>query len=166
MNTLNIFLSYSYVSALINLSWNDLLFAVEQGFMSPDAAVEHAIVKLGDKNSEQSVLDLACLEKGESIHPYIDKLASKVSEEDKEETQKKFLYVLLNWIYEHIDNYSDPLEAVEIVYADFNYPEIISNFIRYMPSDQPTLGSLEENIKQLYINWRNYLDFQRTKYLV
>lgn len=47
MNSLNISLPYDYVTNLINLTWSDLLFAVEQGYMSREAAVEHAINIVG-----------------------------------------------------------------------------------------------------------------------
>ncbi len=166
MNTLNILMPYEYVSSLISLNWYDILFAVEQKFLSPTAATEHAILELEKKdNPKQTVIDLACLEKGDPIHPFIDELGAS-SEQNKKEAQEKFLFVLLNWVYEHKEIYSDQLGAVEIIYADFDYPQIISNFVRYMPSEQPLLGTQEENIKRLYNNWSSFLDTQKAKYSI
>jgi hypothetical protein len=48
-------------------------------------------------------------------------------------------------VVENKDSYSDPLVLVEQLYADFNYPETIASFVRYMPSEEPDLGYLELN---------------------
>lgn len=161
MNTLNLLLPYSYVSELVHLTWRDILFAVEQRFMVPDAAITHAVVEL-DKNDNppQNVIELACLRKGESIHPYIDELVIAESNQSNNSVQDKFLYLILKWVYEHKEMYSDPLEAVEYIYADFNYPEIVSDFVRYMPTKQPPLSSVELNRERLCRNWKDYLEKQ------
>lgn len=164
MNTLNILISYEYVSSLVLLNWYDILFAVEEGFLLPEAAIKHAILELeNNENPKESVINLAYLENGESIYPYIYELGAS-SEQYKKESEEKFLYVVLNWIYEHKEIYYDQLEAVEIVYADFNYPEIISNFVRYMPCDYPILGTLEACNEQIFENWKNFLEHQKSKY--
>lgn len=161
MNTLNISLPYSYVSELVNLSWRDISFAVEQGFLTTDAAIEHAAVELGkDDKPLQSVIDLVCLRKYESIHPSLDQLVIAEGKQSNDEVQEKFLYLLLNWVYEHREMYSDPLEVVEHIYADFNYPVTVSYFVRYMPSEQPPLSSVELNRERLYGYWKDYLGKQ------
>lgn len=165
MNTLNILMPYEYVSSIVSLNWYDILFSVEQEFLPAKAAIEHAIIELGkEDNPEQNVVELACLVNGESIHPYIDELASQQSEQNKNDTKGKILFVLLNWVYSNKEMYSDPLEVVEIIYADFDYPEIISNFVRYMPRNEEISGSIESGIKRLYDTWKNYLDMQRARY--
>jgi hypothetical protein len=163
MNTLGILFQYSYIANLVTLNWHDVSFAIEQGFLSRKTASEHAAVELSEnENPTQSVIDLAFLEKNESIHPYIGELSSNVPEHKRRETHNKFLYILLNWVYEHRYDYPDPLEIVEIIYADFNYPTEISDFVRYMPISQPVLGTLEENKDRLYANWKKFLDSQKT----
>ena len=141
------------------------MYAIEEGFLSAETAVEHAIAELEkNENPAPAIIDLACLKKGESIHPYIDNLAGTIPEHKNKETQEKILYALLNWVYEKKNEYSDPFEVVEIIYADFDYPKNISKFVRYMPCDQLPLGTLEENIGRLYNNWKLFLDMQKQKY--
>lgn len=72
--------------------------------------------------------------------------------------------MLLNWVYENKDNYTDSLEVVEVIYADFNYPEIITDFVRYMPNNQPARSTLKENQRRLFENWKNFLENQKNKY--
>lgn len=164
MNTLNILLSYEYATSLVQIDWCDIVFAIEERFLLPQEAIKHAVSELkNNENPKQFVINLACLKNGESIFPYIYELRI-LFEKNKKQSQEKFLYILLNWIYEHKEMYCDQLEAVEIIYADFNYPEIISNLVRYMPCNHTLFATSELNVEQIYINWRIFLDLQNTKY--
>ena len=68
MNTLNIVLSYSYISNLVNLNWYDILFAIEENFLPSNAAIEHAIAELeNDENPVKDVVDLIELQVPQNI---------------------------------------------------------------------------------------------------
>lgn len=158
MNTLNILIPYEYASEIVRLNWSDILFAIEQKFMTPDTAIDHAIAEVERvDNPSNAVVELACLLKGEPVHPYIGELANEEGIPNNNSAREKFLYLALKWVYDHKELYAEPLEAVEYIYADFNYPDEIANFIRYMPSEQPPLGSAELNLERLYRNWSDYL---------
>ena len=81
-----------------------------------------------------------------------------------ETIQEKWAYLVLAWVYEHRNDYSEPLAVVEEVYAYFDYPEKISAFVRYMPSEAADLGSLELNIARLYERWEAYLKEEAKEY--
>lgn len=165
MNSLNIVLTYRYISTLVTLTWADILFGINHGILNIEAAVAHAVASLEtEENPSQEIIDLAWLTEGESIHPYIDELINLEPVQDEQEIKEKFLYVLLNWVYEHKETYEDPLGTVEYIYADFNYPVEMSSFIKYMPSNHPDLGSLELNKQHLLHNWKNYLNAQKKKF--
>lgn len=161
MNSLNIILSYNYISNLINLNWYDVLFAIEHGFLSYKAAIDHAI-KVIDENSSKDVEELTLLhfEKNTfpySIHSYIDKLASQVSNKYKLQTKEKLLYVILNWLFENNDNYNDLQNEIDIVYADFNYPESMSNLCSFTKHIPKRYNSIKSPIERLYIEWNIFL---------
>ena len=82
------------------------------------------------------------------------------------EAEAKWLYVLLSWIYENRSDFDDALQAVEQVYADFDYPQSIESFVRYMPSDEPSLGSIEKDTERLYKKWDSYLSSQSETYAI
>jgi hypothetical protein len=64
------------------------------------------------------------------------------------------LFLLLAWLYENRGKVQDPLGLVEELYADFDYPEQIAGFVRYMPPQDPSrVGD-----SYLVENWRRYLD--------
>lgn len=105
----------------------------------------------------KDALKLAIIESNESIFPYIEKLIEIEKPQNKEEIEKKWIYILMYWTYLNIDQYDDPLLVVEDIYCEFNHPQLLSKFIRYMPSDEPDLGSKELNIQRIYKRWQIYL---------
>lgn len=165
-NTLNLVIPYEYANSLFELTWVDIKYGIDHGFLDYQAAIEHAVVTLGKEViPPQSVIALACLDKWESVHPYIDELASQTSEQEGI-SQEKFLYALLNWVYEHREQYAEPLELVEIIYADFDYPEDIVGFVRYMPTPDPISESLDLNRERLFNNWKDFLEKQKAHYSI
>ena len=127
MNSLNIILSYSYISNLFSISWFDILFGINEGFLDSKAAVEHAYSIIEkEEDSSQMVLDMAFLCGNESIYPLIDELVEKEKKQDEELAKEKYSYAVLKWVYENQTSFSEPLEAVECIYADFDYPETVS----------------------------------------
>ncbi|MFS0837398.1 DUF2247 family protein [Paenibacillus sp. 1P03SA] len=165
MNTFNILFSYDYVSKLIRIDWQDLIFAIEQGFMAEESLIDYAIHLLNSaQEPAQIVIDIACLNRGDLTYPYIERLKNERPNKNKKEQYDKFLYVLLNWVYEHKESYSDPFEIVEGIYGDFDYPERITGFIRYMPTTEPVGPSLPLNRERMYKKWEQYLKEQSAKY--
>lgn len=71
----------------------------------------------------------------------------------------------MKWVFENKEHYADPFEVVETIYADFDYPEEISQFVRYMPSNQPLLDLVDFNKERLYKNWSDYLEKQKRSIL-
>ncbi|SFS54861.1 hypothetical protein SAMN04488601_1011568 [Paenibacillus sp. 453mf] len=164
MNTLNVVLPYEYVDKLTNLTWNDVSFAIENGFMSRISAIEHAFEIISkEPNPSKDVIDLTWLKDDKGVLYYLDRIISS-TERDYNGSKKKFLYLILSWLYEHKTQYSDPLGMVEVIYADFDYPTEISEFVRYMPSQKPISDLYEENIAQLFREWKSYLTHEEDKY--
>lgn len=170
MNSLGIQIPYSYFSGLVKLNWYDVLFAIENIYLPLESVIKHAEKEIDENpNYHESVFDLVILSPNEAdtvyeINKSLAELTKQVADEDKLEARDKVLYVLLKWIFEHQESYVDPLKVVEIIYDDFNYPEVIKNFVRYEPSPQTILGKIDANIERLYNNWRSYLEVQEKKY--
>lgn len=165
MNTTEILLPYNYVVSHVNLTWNDLLFAVKHGLMTRKSAVEHAEYNINQEEEiSQKVIDLAWEDSEEVIPLYLEEL-SKLEHNDSNSNQK-FLFLLLNWIFEHREQFTDPLGMVETIYADFDYPEEITSFVRYMPSQYSLSNSMDLNLERLYHNWKMYLEDGKNKFSI
>lgn len=169
-NSLGIQIPYSYSSEIVKLNWNDILFATENAFLPLKSAIDHAIKEIQENPDYQdTVLDLASISpndvsSNEEISKYIVRLAELVLDDDKNKSNEKMLFVLLKWIFENQKYFVDPLRVVEIIYDDFNFPEIIKDFVRYEPSPYTIKGSMDENLNRLYNNWQDYLKAQTIKY--
>lgn len=167
MDLILFMLDYDFVSNKVKLTWKDILYAIKRNLLSPDSAITHAVAQISKTEEyDQLLFDLASLFKGESVQPYLDKLARLEEGLDESALNEKWLYLVLDWTFENKDKYTDPLGRVEEIYADFNYPEAIVSFVRYMPSDGPSLGKTKLNELQLYKKWEEYLNKQGEKFLI
>lgn len=170
MNSLGIQIPYSYFFDQVKLNWYDILFAIENVYLPLKSAIDYAIKEIEENpNYHDRVLDLAMISpsdisSNEEISNSIVQLAELVSDDDKSRAKEKILFVLLRWIFENQKNYEDPLKVVEVIYDDFDFPEIIKGFVRYEPSPYTIHGVMDENIKRLYNNWQDYLNTQTVKY--
>ncbi len=165
MDLTSISIPYEYVATKTQLTWQEILYAIIHRIVDPYAAVERAIEVLRIiEDTPEPLIELASLNRGDSIHPYIDSLADSEVKQSYDFISKKWMYFLLLWIYENRSIYEDPLQLVEDIYAEFDYPPCIENFVRYMPLNGPDLGSLEKNTARLYDRWRSYLENQEKIY--
>ncbi|GKX30779.1 hypothetical protein SH1V18_32590 [Vallitalea longa] len=161
----NIMLSYDYIAKKIEITWYDIKYAIERNLISPVVAIERAIAELSEKDEcSQEIIDLACLRPEEPIKQHLDKVINFNISYDDDIVIDKWLYLILDWLFYNKDEFEDPLGLVEQIYADFDYPQQISGFVRYMPSDEPDCGSLELNEKRMYDKWEKYLTKQKKKF--
>lgn len=166
MNSLSIQISFSYASKLININWNDILFAINNGYFNNASAIEYAVILLGKDEENEKILDLACINsqeitKEELLQEYVIELADTVSEKEKEETKDKIMYVLLNLLFDNKNTFEDPLSAIEVIYDDFNFPKSIENFVRYMQIEEENSVSI---VEMYYNNWEKYLCSQKSRF--
>lgn len=162
---------YSFVRNRLRLSWRDALWGYEHQLIGWSAIVDLATERLSAGSNDPLEIELAGLTKMETyqVGELLRKLASGSPEEDGVFAQRKWLYLLLAWLFENKESVPDPLGEVETVYADFDYPPEIEGFVRYMPvtdAYDPSVHAKDENENRLFGKWREYLvtaesDFNR-----
>lgn len=69
-------------------------------------------------------------------------------------THHKWLFLQLTAAYLSRAALPDPLQAVEMIYADFDYPASIESFVRYMPLQPGEVPGVEG----VFDRWRRFLD--------
>lgn len=159
---------FSFVRIHLDLTWDDVLWGLQEGWLEPASVVEYAVSRLEeDKDCDSSVVDLAGLTAGElaQVSTLLEGVASGPDGQQQAESRKRWLYLALSWVYEHSEDFPDPLGIVEELYADFDYPQEMRSFVRYMPPEddyEPQAHTTTENIDRLFKKWREYLDLQRT----
>jgi len=175
MNTLGISFPYEFALQSADLNWHDILLAIENGYLHQEAAIKHAINVLKDSDDyPQAVMDLAILTANEivyahSIYPFINDVADMVSNDEKEKSKNKLMYIVLKWVLENKDIYDNcfdeittpdgSLTVVEFIYHNFGFPSEINHFANWQIVSCPVahLRSKEQNINSIYLDWKNIL---------
>jgi hypothetical protein len=164
MEQLEIRIPYSFIRQRTRLTWNEVKYGIEERLLRPQDVSQVALDALEQGADAAHVADLALSSPNESVLNLVSSLASGEAQQDVRAIQRKWAFLVLAWIFEHRSEYKDPLDIVEKVYADLDYPEQVSPFIRYMPMDEPDLGSRELNEQRLIQRWAAYLNAESMLY--
>lgn len=158
-------ITFKYVENLVALNWADVIYGLKIGLFSEDDAIMYSTERVANStHPAEDEINIALLFKGENIHPYIDRIVQSITEEQEDEAKTKVVFILLNWLYENMNKFTDPLEVVEWIYADLDYPKEVEPFVRYMPTKEKSLGTIEKNINRIYKNWKKYLEEKSVEY--
>lgn len=68
--------------------------------------------------------------------------------------RRLWLYLALAWVRDHPEEFPDRYETIEMLYADFDYPDSIAGLVRFMPAppgEASGLSALDER-------WAAYLE--------
>jgi hypothetical protein len=157
-------LPFDFVAARISLSWRDASWAISEHIVAPSFAVELANAWAQDRPGEEAVLELAARDVDEPVLDLVTQLAQREPDVDITQQRAKWAFVLLEWLFLHRERFLDPLAIVERIYADFEYPEDVETFVRYMPMQGEDPGSRERNEQRLYERWSQYLERARARF--
>ncbi len=153
---------YSFIRESVLLSWRDVLWGYERQLIgwSDIVAIAEDRLLLGSDNPIE--IELSCLGKSETqqVGELLRILATKETYDAGSASDRKWLFLMLRWLFENRDTVPDPLGEVESIYADFDYPPEIEGFVSYMPVTDgydPSQHSIEENKARLFSKWEQYL---------
>jgi len=154
---------WTFIRERTRLSWRDAAWGYHNACLGWSDVVQFACDRLATGEDDAAIVELASLSKSDAHEAgkFLDKLALRLGDGDEASTKAKWLYLNLAWLFENRLTCDDPLEAVEMIYADFDYPEEVAPFVRYMPvadGYDPGAHSAEANEARLLAKWRNYLN--------
>jgi hypothetical protein len=152
---------FAFIQQRVTLAWDEALWGYEHqlvGWSGVVALAQHRLCS----HSTLSEIELSGLDKSQTsrIGELLRELAGDANQEHEATALKKWLYLVLAWTLDQKARLTDPLAQVEAIYADFDYPIEIENFVRYMPvtyNYDPMQHSSEENENRLFDHWKNYL---------
>jgi hypothetical protein len=150
-------LPYSFIEKFGPLTWPEIDFGFTRELISADVVIEFARACVA-KSEEANPLEVKIAES--SVNDAISGDLRKLShiDVDRAQIKKKWVLLLLTWMYQHRSMISDPLTLIEDIYTEFDYPEEIAPLIRYMPSVDPDLGSKELNEARLIKKWGEFVE--------
>ena len=144
-------------------TWRDALFGLENQLLDPNAVAQLALSDLDQPDPPAELVELATAEAGRPVLVEVKELAEREAPDLEGAVASKWLYLVLAWLFEHRDELPDPLHLVEIVYAEFDYPEAVAGFVRYMPTDDADLGDRKLNEDRLIDKWDRFLFEERVR---
>ncbi len=154
-----------------NLTWQEVRYGHARKWLGWKDVANVAIKKIQRKAEIGQVeIELSELTKETAwrVSELLDRIASSETPEAESDIRRKWLFIVLNWLYENQSSYEDPLREVEVVYAEFDYPEEMKSFVRFLPpSDgyRPQDHSKEENVARIFDLWRRFIEQNRAMYL-
>ncbi len=158
MDLVKLEVTAAFISARTTLTWREVLFGLENELLAPRAVVEVAVDRLAAEPAPlPALVELAGRGAWEWSRDLVEQLAAAEPERAPGSVRAKWLYLVLSWVFEHRQMFREPLQTVEEVYADFDYPDEMAPFVRYMPGTAPDSGSKEANERRLYESWKSYL---------
>jgi hypothetical protein len=157
---------YSFIRERVLLSWRDALWGYERQLIGWSDVVDIAGDRLLLDSDNPLEIELSCLEKSEAqqVGELLHVLANNEPDEAGSASDKKWLFLVLAWLFENKGDVPDPLSEVESIYADFDYPPEIEGFVSYMPVTDgydPSKHSIDENKARLFSKWEQYLSEAR-----
>lgn len=154
---------FYFFDKITNLSWCDIKWGYENNLITSELPIKKAESAVLTGNYKAPELELSFVLPGQSdrIVLFLKELCSEPELEDDSTVKKKWLFIVLYWLWNNLDNFKDPLDEVEKIYADFDYPSEIEGFVKYMPPSDgydPSIHTQVENINNLMNNWKIYLE--------
>jgi hypothetical protein len=133
----------------------EIAYGFREGWLSRQGVVDVALAKYeagGPLGSAEEELALLLSDDFDRVDDLITGL--EVSGQPAERRARLWLFLALAWLLEHRSDYGDPLTMIELLYADFDYPEEIRSLVRFMPPGPGQIASIE-GIEQ---RWHDYVD--------
>src|SRR5258708_2965367 len=95
----------------IPLSWKDVLWGYNRQMLGWSAVVELAMDRLTDDTNNPLEIELAGLQKSDAYEAgqLLQTLASREAVENIELSKRKWLYLVLSWLFEERGSFTDPL---------------------------------------------------------
>jgi hypothetical protein len=145
------------LSEQIPLIAGDLRYGLDHFFIKEWTVVEIAVGEIRRGSSDSLLYELAVVlpDEVERIAEIFKELDYPGRFDDPRDSARKWLYLQIKAAYLQRAKFKDPLEVVEEIYADFDYPPSISHLVRYMPVSHPSevVGELG-----MVKNWARFID--------
>ncbi|MFN7148151.1 MAG: DUF2247 family protein [Microthrixaceae bacterium] len=106
----------------------------------------------------EEALALLLSDEYDQVDDLVDEL--QCGDQPEEQRARYWMFLALAWLQAHPELAKDPFEAIELLYADFDFPSEIQGLVRYMPS----LPGVRTGLDAIRQRWAQYVDSEASKY--
>lgn len=143
-----------FIKERVRLTPAELSYGYEHGWLTDADSVSLAIDIASQAQQTAAIVErLSFLLSDEMglVHDLMDDLRRRVTYVDN--SGNVWVYLALAWIHENRNEFDDPFQAIEMLYADFEYPDFMEPFIRFMPPPEGATAGIDG----LEERWEAYL---------
>ncbi len=121
------------------IDWSCIYWGIKEQFIEPENAIIYAnkVIENNPEVNTPEIIELLIIDEvdKDTIMSLIEKMFSDKKELDNKKSSaiRTLRFILLLEIQKNITDNHDLLDEIEEVYADFDYPSDMENFISYMP---------------------------------
>lgn len=150
----------SFVAARAILTGAELAYGFREGWLTRADVVALALAKyeaelpLSSAEEELALLLSSDLDRVDELIAHLE-----IDDEPTEQRARLWLFLSLAWLLEHRQDFSDPLGVIEMLYADFDYPDEIEGLVRFMPAAGP-----DPSVDAIDRRWRAFVDRLNSEY--
>jgi hypothetical protein len=149
----------AFITEHVMLTWRDMLYGLERGFLDEMTVQQLAADKVTLQSGPESPEMRIALMDRDDLPDVRDVLAAAAKGENAEsdrDRERKWCFLVLQWLFDHREDVADPLSEIENIYADFGYPPEVAPFVRYEPTP---IGAREpaDPRDRLVGRWATYL---------
>jgi len=137
----------------VNITWSDVYYGVENNLLELVCVSEYAIRCIEKADDDcQEIMDLAW--QNENKLDLLENMAKIIKKENKPDDYQsiiKWQYCIVKKLRNSQLEFEDLSDCLDEVYADFDYPEDMEEFVSYMPIKDdynPSTHTREENIER------------------
>ncbi len=134
---------------LIGPTWSEVKFAISKGWMESGVAVDLALKALESDNYSQDEAELAALDFSDKLQ--IANKLETIASGNYELDNNKWAKIFAAWLYEHRSELENPIQSLEMLWADFDYAESIEPIANQY-------SYIESADRDLDTEWKNFLD--------
>lgn len=148
----------------------ELGYGFRQGWITAQDVIRVALTKYeaGVRlTPDEEELALLMSDQLEQVGDIAERL--EFSDQPVERRVRYWALLTFGWLLENRSNYTDPFRLIDMLYADFDYPEEVRPFVGYTPlnpGDTPGREGLLERWRDCVDQWRReyrHLDERATK---